>query len=229
MARRANGASATNWNRAKRRLALSRCLRLRCRAAACKRAPGQNPPTDAICGCDAAGSTGVSESQHLRYRNVGTRSESATLKEIAREQKIPYSTMAGWIERGLVEVPGRTGKSGALVYLGAREIAELQNLARLRRGGLSLQRSCHLIEDLRAAGLNPSQRTLFVVLDRKKGRVLRVAGARTRALEVMGPNKGQYVMVELVADVRGRVVSRGGPVRADQGGSGMSREADMNP
>jgi len=124
----------------------------------------------------------------------------ANLKQLAREQKVPYSTLAGWIQRGLVDVRGRTGKSGAAVRLGEREIAELENLARLRRGGLSLQRSRHLIEDLRATGFNPLSRGVFVVVDREKKRVLHVSEERKHALEVIGPSKGQFLMVELVSD-----------------------------
>ncbi len=49
-------------------------------------------------------------------------------------------------------------------------------------------------------GFNPLSRGLFVVLDRKKGRVLHVNEERKHALEVMGPCKGQFVMVELVSE-----------------------------
>jgi len=138
---------------------------------------------------------------------MGVRGAVGSLKDLAREQKIPYSTLAGWIERGLVEVHGRRGRSGAAVCLQELEIAELKNLAQLRRSGLSLQRSRHLIEDLRATGFNPSGRGIFVVLDRKKGRVLHVAEEKTRALEVMGPSKGQFVIVELLPPASGNVVA----------------------
>ncbi len=36
---------------------------------------------------------------------------SVSLKEIAKEEKVPYSTLAGWIERELIEPSHRTGKS----------------------------------------------------------------------------------------------------------------------
>jgi DNA-binding transcriptional MerR regulator len=124
--------------------------------------------------------------------------EAVTLKELARQEKIPYSTVAGWIERGLVEPIRRTGKSGAAVVLDGKNVVELKNLISLRKGGLSLQRARHLIEDLQAAGYNPLSRGVFVVLDRKKGRVVRISENRATAQEVMGPNKGQYVMVEIV-------------------------------
>jgi DNA-binding transcriptional MerR regulator len=123
---------------------------------------------------------------------------SVSLKEIAKEEKVPYSTLAGWIERGLIEPSHRTGKSGAAVVLNDKNVIELKNLIRLRKGGLSLQRARHLMEDLRAAGYNPLSRGVFIVLDRRKGRVLRISRERKAAREVLGPHKGQYVMIELL-------------------------------
>jgi DNA-binding transcriptional MerR regulator len=123
-----------------------------------------------------------------------------TLKDLAKKHKIPYSTIAGWIERGLIEAPGRTGRSGSAVVLDEKKIKELENLIRLRKGGLSLQRARHLMEDLRAAGYNPLSKGLFVVISRRQGRVLRISESRRAASEVAGPHKGQTVMVELLPD-----------------------------
>jgi|SRR5208337_4203395 len=121
----------------------------------------------------------------------------ASLKEIAKQEKVPYSTLAGWIERGLIEPSHRTGKSGAAVVLNDKNVIEFKNLIRLRKGGLSLQRARHLMEDLRAAGYNPLSQGVFIVLDRRKGRVLRISMEKKAAREVLGPHKGQYMMVEL--------------------------------
>jgi DNA-binding transcriptional MerR regulator len=126
--------------------------------------------------------------------------EAVTLKELAQQEKVPYSTIAGWIERGLVEPRHRTGKSGATVVLDDKNVVELKNLIRLRKGGLSLPRARHLMEDLRAAGYNPLSRGVFIVLERRKGRVVRISEDRKTVREVMGPNKGQYVMVEVVLE-----------------------------
>jgi DNA-binding transcriptional MerR regulator len=123
-----------------------------------------------------------------------------SLKTLAREESIPYSTLAGWIERGLIEPSHRTGKSGAIVVLDDKNVTEFRNLIRLRKGGLSLQRARHLMEDLRAAGYNPLSRGVFIVLERRKGRVVRISEDRKTAREVMGPNKGQYAMVEVVLE-----------------------------
>ena len=122
----------------------------------------------------------------------------ANLKQIANEQGVPYSTLASWVERGLVEPSHRTGKSGAAVVLDDKNVVELKNLIRLRKGGLSLQRARHLMEDLRAAGYNPLSRGVFIVLDRRRGRVLRISMGKKAAREVLGPHRGQYVMIELV-------------------------------
>jgi DNA-binding transcriptional MerR regulator len=125
---------------------------------------------------------------------------SVTLKEIAKEEKVPYSTLAGWIERELIEPSHRTGKSGAAVVLNDKNVSELKNLIRLRKGGLSLQRARHLMEDLRAAGYNPLSQGVFIVLDGWKRRVLRISTDKRAAREILGPHKGQYVMIELLPE-----------------------------
>ena len=125
---------------------------------------------------------------------------SVTLKQIARQENVPYSTLASWIERGLIEPHRHPGRSGAVVVLDDKNVVELSNLIRLRKGGLSLQRARHLMEDLRAAGYNPLSQGVFIVLDRRKGRVLRISRDRKTAREVMGPTKGQYALVEVVVE-----------------------------
>jgi hypothetical protein len=126
---------------------------------------------------------------------------SASLKEIARAEKVPYSTIAGWIGRGLIEPSHRSGKSGAAIVLDDKNVTELKNLIRLRKGGLPLQRARHLMEDLLAAGYNPLSQGIFIALDRRKGRVVRISTDKKTAREVLGPHKGQYMMmVELLPE-----------------------------
>jgi DNA-binding transcriptional MerR regulator len=124
-----------------------------------------------------------------------------TLKALAKRHSIPYSTLAGWIERELIDTHRRTGRSGAAVILNEKNIKELENLIRLRKGGLSLQRARHLMEDLRATGYNPLSKGLFVVIDSRKGRVLRISESKRAAREVAGPHKQQTVMVELIPEL----------------------------
>lgn len=124
-----------------------------------------------------------------------------TLKALAKQHSIPYSTLAGWIERELIDTHRRTGRSGAAVILNGKNIKELENLIRLRKGGLSLQRARHLMEDLRATGYNPLSKGLFVVIDSRKGRVLRISESKPAAREVAGPHKQQTVMVELIPEL----------------------------
>lgn len=124
-----------------------------------------------------------------------------TIKSLAKRHGIPYSTLARWIERGLIEPQKRAGRSGAKVHLDNKNIKELENLIRLRQGGLSLQRGQHLMEDLRAAGYNPLSRGVFVVIDARRGRVLRISENRRQAREVAGPHKHQIVMVELIPEL----------------------------
>src|SRR5262245_19592368 len=123
-----------------------------------------------------------------------------TLKDLTRKHKIPYSTLARWVEQGFIEPQGRTGRSGSVVVLNEKNIKELENLIRLRKGGLPLQRARFLMEDLRAGGYNPLSKGLFVVIGRRQGRVLRISETRPTAREVAGPYKGQTVMVELLPD-----------------------------
>ena len=125
----------------------------------------------------------------------------ATLRTLARKYTVPYSTLAGWIERDLIEAHGRTGRSGSPVVLNDKNVKEIENLIRLRKGGLSLQRACHLMEDLRAAGYNPLSKGVFVVIDPRKGRVLRISDSKRAAREVAGPHRQQTVMVELLPEL----------------------------
>lgn len=124
-----------------------------------------------------------------------------TLRDLAKKYAVPYSTLAGWIERELIEPQERTGRSGSTIILNDKNVKEIENLIRLRKGGLSLQRARHLMEDMRAAGYNPLSRGLFVVIDSRKGRVLRISDSRRVAQEVAGPHKRQIVMVELIPEL----------------------------
>lgn len=124
-----------------------------------------------------------------------------TLKDLAERYGVPYSTLAGWIERGLIEAHVRTGRSGSAVILNGKNVKELENLIRLRKSGLSLQRARHLMEDLRATGYNPLSKGIFVVIDSRKGRVLRISESKRAAREVAGPHKQQTVMVELIPEL----------------------------
>jgi DNA-binding transcriptional MerR regulator len=123
-----------------------------------------------------------------------------TLKDLAKKHKIPYSSLARWVDQGLIEPQGRTGRSGSVIILNEKNVREIENLIRLRKGGLSLQRARHLMEDLRAAGYNPLSKGLFVVIGKREGRVLRISENRKAAREVAGPYRGQAVMVELLPD-----------------------------
>ncbi len=124
-----------------------------------------------------------------------------TLKDLAKRHNVPYSTLAGWIERELIEAHVRTGRCGSAIILNEKNLTELENLIRLRKGGLSLQRARHLMEDLRAASYNPLSKGLFIVVDSHKGRVLRISESKRAAREVAGPHKQQTVMVELIPDL----------------------------
>ena len=126
--------------------------------------------------------------------------QAVSLKALATRHRVPYRTLARWVEEGIVEPEHRAGRPGVDVVLSNKNVVELENLIRLRNGGLSLQRARALIEDLAAQGYNPLSRGAFVVVDRRHGRVVRIGANRRTAREVAGPHKGQYVMIELVLD-----------------------------
>ena len=107
-----------------------------------------------------------------------------TLKGLAKKHKIPYSSLARWIDQGLIEPQARTGRSGSVIVLNEKNVREIENLIRLRKGGLSLQRARHLMEDLRAAGYNPLSKGIFVVIGKRHRRVLRISESRNAAREV---------------------------------------------
>ena len=125
--------------------------------------------------------------------------QTVSLKALAVRHRVPYRTLARWVEEGIIEPDHRAGTPGVDIVLSDKNVVELENLIRLRKGGLSLQRSRALIEDLAAQGYNPLSRGAFVVVDRKRGRVVRIGADRRKAREVAGPHKGQYVMIELLA------------------------------
>lgn len=120
-----------------------------------------------------------------------------SLKELASRYRVPYRTLARWVADGIVEPERRAGKPGVDVALSDKNVVELENVIRLRNGGLSLQRARALMEDLAAQGLNPLSRGKFVVVDRKNGRVVRISQDQRQAREVAGPHRGQYLMIGL--------------------------------
>jgi DNA-binding transcriptional MerR regulator len=126
--------------------------------------------------------------------------KTATLTALAAQHHVPYRTLARWIEDGIIEPEHRAGRPGVDIVLSDKNVVELENLIRLRKGGLSLQRARALMEDLAAQGYNPLSQGAFIVVDRKRGRVVRIGVDRRTAREVAGPHKGQYVMIELLSD-----------------------------
>jgi DNA-binding transcriptional MerR regulator len=116
---------------------------------------------------------------------------------LAARNRVPYRTLARWIQDGIIEPEMRAGRPGVDIVLSDKNVVELENLIRLRKGGLSLQRARALMEDLAAQGYNPLSRGRFVVVDRKRGRVVRIGVDGRKAREVAGPYRGQYVMIEL--------------------------------
>jgi hypothetical protein len=56
------------------------------------------------------------------------------------------------------------------------------------------------MEDLRATGYKPLSRGVFIVVDRRKGMVLRISTYKRAAREVWEPHEGQYAMIELIPE-----------------------------
>jgi len=107
-----------------------------------------------------------------------------------------------WIQTGVIrpEVRG----VGRRFLLSESNIVELQNLARLRRSGVSLQAARKLMADLRGQSFNPLSKGTFVAIVNKSGTrrhpaiVIRFSEDRAHARVVAGPGKGQYEFVELL-------------------------------
>src|SRR5262249_61484862 len=117
-----------------------------------------------------------------------------TLNDLAKKHKIPYSSLARWVEQGLIEPQGRTGRSGSVVVLNKKNIREIENLVGLQKGGLSMQRARYLMEDLRAAGYNPLSKGVFVVIGMRHAWELRISGDQKAARESVRAHKGQEGM-----------------------------------
>src|SRR5438552_1917758 len=106
--------------------------------------------------------------------------QTPSLKALAARHHVPYRTLARWVEDGVIEPAHRSGRPGVDIVLSDKNVVELENLIRLRKGGLSLQRARALIEDLAAQGYNPLSQGAFVVVDRKRGGVVRIGADRRK-------------------------------------------------
>ena len=103
------------------------------------------------------------------------------LTALARELGVPYRTMARWRARGL------TGQ----------EAADYREFLELNRAGLSRQRASALVEDLHA---QHRRRRVFVVIDRRQRRVIRITANQQQARTAVGRGRA---IVELFGTRRG--------------------------
>lgn len=124
-----------------------------------------------------------------------------TMQIAAKRIGLPYRTLARWIESGLVRPKSYKGQRGVLVSLLDKELRELRQLAQLR-GILSMQELRRAIrflrEDLKHNPLSsgrffviggpPARRRLFKICDSGE------------AIELIGKNQGQLLMIPLVFD-----------------------------
>jgi hypothetical protein len=96
------------------------------------------------------------------------------LDEVAPQIGAPYRTLARWLAEGLAEAP-RLPARGHPFQLTEKTITELKQHVALCQAGLSKERIRQLIDTLRAQGYNPPSRGAFVVVDRHRGRVVRIS------------------------------------------------------
>src|SRR2546428_13815045 len=94
-----------------------------------------------------------------------------SLKTLSTRHRVPYRTLARWVEEGVIEPEHRAGTPGVDIVLSDKNVVELENLIRLRNGGLSLQRSRAPLEDLAAPGDNPLSQGAFFGIDCNPGGV----------------------------------------------------------
>jgi hypothetical protein len=107
------------------------------------------------------------------------------LRQVADELNMPYSTLQRWTlemieaQRKSVQAGGWP-KPGEEMTLTTRGLAQIENLARLRRAGLKTGRAIALLEDLGA--LDDGARAYWVALTVSSGVRRRVARISTRPL-----------------------------------------------
>ena len=55
-----------------------------------------------------------------------------SLKILSTRHRVPYRTLARWVEEGIIEPEHRAGRPGVDIVLSNKNIVELENLIRLQ-------------------------------------------------------------------------------------------------
>jgi len=118
------------------------------------------------------------------------------LRTAARRLDIPPMTVSRWIKAGLVRP--KMDKSGyrPKIYIGQKELRELENLRRLRNCGLSLQELRKAMTYLRGIGHNPLSTGRFFVLahdGQRRKRLVKLCESG-EALDLIGKRQGQLMI-----------------------------------
>ena len=115
------------------------------------------------------------------------------LKRAAELAGVPYTTAARWARQGMVLADGG-GAKGRPYEIGEKNITELANLGRLRRG-MSFQALRRAAETLRRMGLNPYSSGLFGVIEGGELVHLAPTGEAVKLLQ----QPGQRLLIPLLA------------------------------
>ena len=122
-----------------------------------------------------------------------------TTYEVASMAGLPYSTLARWAQDNIIRPKNYSGKRLVAMEWSGKNAYEVCILARLR-GFFSLQELRKAMEWLRQRGHNPLSKGRFLVVggDAGKQRLIKLCLDRAEAIEVIGQNRGQLLLLPLV-------------------------------
>jgi len=125
------------------------------------------------------------------------------MRQAAKLADIPYTTIANWVQKGLIHVDGYKRKQHNAVQWTDKQTTELFNIVSMRTAGLSLQAIGKAAEYLRTFGHNPFSTGKFAVIDGPPNnrRLIKVTD-HDGAVELLSKHKGQTVLafVPLMAE-----------------------------
>lgn len=123
------------------------------------------------------------------------------VKQAAKEIGIPYRTVAGWIEAGIIRPVGYVGRQRVPIPFTERDMSELRLLAHLRRS-FSLQELRQALEFLRTLGHNPLSTGKFLVAQGPPGkrRLIKICANKREAIELLGETPGQLLLIPFIEE-----------------------------
>ena len=130
-----------------------------------------------------------------------------TSREVAKKLGVPFRTLHGWRERGLL-TPTQVSAPGMPCEWTEKDIREARTIVALRQAGFSAQGIRKAQDYLRSLGFNPFSRGQVAVILGSKGKpqdLIKIVDEKT-AFQLLR-ERGQLVMLSLAgleADETGR-------------------------